>query len=304
MIGTVFWIFTLLFYSSALCRPARIRNDTYYRASRNDTYDRASPTPMSSVVVFGASYCDSSHAQKGYPYTSGRVTNGLVWPEYLAHQLDAQLHDYAYAGAKASPGSVPDTAQQMEKYISDLKSGNTHLGSGRVVHLVWVGINSINQIWQAGEGEAALEAEVERVHQQLNWLSNQPDLNKQMIFAEFVILTIPPLELIPNSVQFASRSKNPLGALDRVKALTSVYNRGLMKLQSDKIRVFDIVPFWSGIASNPKEYGFAHVKKACLGGGIVCHNPVAYMYWDSLHPTTKMHEIIAKQVHEYLGKIV
>ncbi|EGG07666.1 uncharacterized protein MELLADRAFT_62476 [Melampsora larici-populina 98AG31] len=124
------------------------------------------------------------------------------------------------------------------------------------------------------------------------------------IFAEFIVITIPPLELVPNSVQFASRSKNPLGSLDRVKDLTSTYNQGLMKLQSDKIRVLDIVPFWSDIASNPKEYGFAHVKKACLGGGKVCPNPVAYMYWDSLHPTTTMHEIIAKQVHGYLEKIV
>ncbi|KAH9816049.1 hypothetical protein DFH28DRAFT_1081906 [Melampsora americana] len=124
------------------------------------------------------------------------------------------------------------------------------------------------------------------------------------IFPEFVIITIPPLELVPNSVEFASRSTNPSRALQRVKSLTSTYNQGLMRLQSDEIRVLDIVPFWSGIASNPKEYGFAYVKTACLDGGKVCPNPMAYMYWDSLHPTTKMHEMIAKQVHGYLAQMV
>ncbi|KAG0139873.1 hypothetical protein CROQUDRAFT_694500 [Cronartium quercuum f. sp. fusiforme G11] len=121
---------------------------------------------------------------------------------------------------------------------------------------------------------------------------------------KFVVITLPPLELIPNSVQIASQSSDPSKALETVKLLTQTYNQGLMAMQSDTIHVLDIVPFWSTVKDHPSEFGFIHTTTACFSGqGEICNEPGTYIYWDSLHPTTKMHELIARRVQDFVRNL-
>lgn len=45
------------------------------------------------------------------------------------------------------------------------------------------------------------------------------------ISAGFVIITLPPLEVVPNSAQLVSKSSDPVTALDKIKALTRTFNQ-------------------------------------------------------------------------------
>jgi phospholipase/lecithinase/hemolysin len=52
---------------------------------------------------------------------------------------------------------------------------------------------------------------------------------------------------------------------------------------------------------NPQTYGItvSPVTKTCYNSttGSLCTNPSAYLYFDTLHPVTSVHAIIAKKVN-------
>jgi outer membrane lipase/esterase len=52
----------------------------------------------------------------------------------------------------------------------------------------------------------------------------------------------------------------------------------------------------------PQRYGLTDVMDPCFSGdeqtaGVVCNNPDAYLFWDSIHPTAAVHEILAEKVY-------
>jgi len=52
---------------------------------------------------------------------------------------------------------------------------------------------------------------------------------------------------------------------------------------------------------NPQTYGItvSPITKTCYSSttGSLCTNPSAYLYFDTLHPVTSVHAIIAKKVN-------
>ena len=61
------------------------------------------------------------------------------------------LIDYAYGGATINnsleAASVPAGADQTKTYLADVKSKSVTRGKGRVLHVVWNGINPLTAIW-------------------------------------------------------------------------------------------------------------------------------------------------------------
>ena len=58
--------------------------------------------------------------------------------------------------------------------------------------------------------------------------------------------------------------------------------------------IFSSWDLFTTVLDNPVRYGFKEEDRSKNGGGI---------WVDRLHPTTKMHEIIAKGIVEYLKSI-
>lgn len=63
---------------------------------------------------------------------------------------------------------------------------------------------------------------------------------------------------------------------------------------------FDVFSTFQDIVADPSAVGLANVTDACLGGTGICSNPDEYLFWDSVHPTTKGHQILADAVFERL----
>jgi phospholipase/lecithinase/hemolysin len=59
------------------------------------------------------------------------------------------------------------------------------------------------------------------------------------------------------------------------------------------VRLFDTFAFLSRVVRNPKAFGFKNATDAC--GAVVGANCANYVFWDGLHPTAAMHELIAAQ---------
>lgn len=85
----------------------------------------------------------------------------------------------------------PDTRSQTDQYIADLQAGAIDRGSGRVIHIWWVGINSMTMIWkQAIDQDPSLSSQavldhtntrvddqIAEVESQINRLRTEPDVN-------------------------------------------------------------------------------------------------------------------------------
>lgn len=98
------------------------------------------------------------------------------------------------AGATAydpnSDQSVPDTSQQVEKYLGDFRDGTTHPGTDRVLYVIWVGINTIDSIWKESEAEAMITTQVQHIGSQMeslvkNSLTNRYGLELAFLFCSW-----------------------------------------------------------------------------------------------------------------------
>ncbi|MCX7594884.1 MAG: SGNH/GDSL hydrolase family protein [Fischerella sp.] len=65
----------------------------------------------------------------------------------------------------------------------------------------------------------------------------------------------------------------------------------------------DINSLFNRVQATPGEFGFTNVTNACLVGTLddvaqgnfsVCSNPNDYLFWDGVHPSTRVHSIMAE----------
>ena len=113
----------------------------------------------------------------------------------------------------------------------------------------------------------------------------------------FLVVNSPDLGLSP------AFSGNPLK--NTVSALSQGFNTALEinlnEFATDNpqldIELFHVDDALKGLTANPSHYGFTNVTDPCLTNMGVCSDPSTYLFWDSLHPTTRTHEILAQQLY-------
>lgn len=257
---------------------------TSFHPYKREPYDTIKLKSYTAVVIFGASDCDDAHPRpqkynntlRGQPYFNGRFTNGPVFGEYLKKGIltgkNITLLNYAYGDATVSNTLVnvaaPDTASQTQSYINDVTQHRVRRrganGKGRVLHIFWIGINDVVQIWQdvitngtfsqlnslpqksniADRSEkqfhiarSRIKAEVAALMSQVSKIRNNEEVNK--ISGDILVLTLPPLEMLPNlfyhsrelASNFTLRDANQTSSAKAyqryIGELTAKYNRGI-----------------------------------------------------------------------------
>lgn len=136
--------------------------------------------------------------------------------------------------------------------------------------------------------------------------------------ADFLLVGIPPLEIVPTSayqVPSSYSKEKKAKALNFLKTITAQYNSELANFASQlnaevrskggKAVFYDLAGLFYDMHSNPKSYGITvSATSTCYnsGTGTLCGNPSAYLYLDSLHPTTSVHGVMAsKMTRSVLG---
>ncbi|KAH9811576.1 hypothetical protein DFH28DRAFT_431255 [Melampsora americana] len=255
-----------------------------FQPYKREPYDKLNLTSYTAVVIFGASDCDDAHPRpqrynntlRGRPYFNGRFTNGPVFGEYLTKGIatgkNITLLNYAYGDATVSNTLVnvaaPDTASQTHSYINDVTQNKVHRrgvnGKGRVLHIFWIGINDVVQIWQdvitngtfsqlkplpkkpyiVDRPEKHFKIARHRINDavaalmsQVSAIRNNHEVNK--IPSDILILTLPPLEMLPNlfyhsrelalnfTLHNANRTTSAKTYQRYIGELTAKYNRGI-----------------------------------------------------------------------------
>lgn len=258
-------------------------------------------TTGDSLSDLGRFYAATGNTLPPFPYFEGRFSNGPVWPEYLASLLDTELDpDCQLAMGGAMTGSdnfrslppnfvLPGFQQQITAVLD--KNGNDRVDP-RAIYTVWVGANDFFA-WLASGNPDPTNTILDGVANTINGVSDLADAGA----SHFVIINLPDLGMTPAAQAL------PPGAAGLLSLLSANYNalldQQLDQFEADRnvtivrINAFELI---NHVVANPDSYGLTNVTDMAVAGFPVA-DPDQYLFWDHVHPTTVIHEIIAETVY-------
>lgn len=270
---------------------------------------KAAELDFSEIYVFGDSLSDTGNFFKAStnifppspPYFEGRFTNGPVWVEYLAENLELTSNpdtNFAFGGAFTGVGSLADSQGNrflgLQQQIDNFTLANPS-GDPDALYVVWAGAN--DYIGRRAE---------DPVQPLLNLLDAVTSLTN--IGAENILIpNLPDLGKLPatRNTQFS----------DNLNQITALHNLGLkftigtldLFLKPDVNLVYlNLNPLFNKLITNPRRFGLTNVTDRCLSNTSitgVCSNPDEYLFWDGQHPTTTVHKILGDFATSKLNSI-
>lgn len=262
-------------------------------------------SPFKNILSFGDSLSDSGNlyaltggAFPPPPDFEGRKSNGILWNEYLAHDLGSELllkNNYSFIGAKTGTGNLdlnlPGTGflTQVDQYLADVGDTGAH---PQDLFIVGAGANDFFGFFlQAKENplDAGVDNTVEGIERLLVAgarhvvVLNVPDLGRTPLFA----FSTAPLS------EYAGLATSLSGEYNRQLAIAL---KGLEAEYPANIVMVDAYSIINQIQVDPSAFG--------LNNGLLPSNPSISapfgnpdpnksLFWDFVHPTTAGHRILA-----------
>lgn len=256
---------------------------------------------FSGLYSYGDSLSDAGNtnlatggALPGAGYYNGRYSNGPVWVERLAGYLGMPAaspsllggKNSAWAGAYTlSGGSVPPIAQQVAMFTG---AGGTYLPTDVVT--LWGGANDfllggqLNPTIPAGNVLGIITT-LAGAGAKTILLPNLPDLGD----TPALLSTNDPSSILGASMWTQGFNQT---LASQVSGLESTFGIDIVLL--------DIYAIGKAMKNNPGAYGFTNTTDAALLTGNAAFAD-QYLYWDSVHPTSGVHDIFAREGARLLG---
>ena len=254
--------------------------------------------PFSNLVVFGDSLSDTGNAyhQLGSlamnpdDYYDGRFSNGPVWVEYLADQLQlappvantintSNGRNYAFGGAWTDgSGFIQLFINDIDEQVSDyLNNDGGPTGDELIVLL-----GGANDFF---DGQTNPATPANNLTADINNLYNAGARN-------FLVVNLPLLGQTPDYL--GSADQNTLDNLSiqfNNLLADSIDNLG-NTLPGAAFFQVDAQALITDAINNPTAFGFTNVTSPALGHAGI--NPDQYLFWDGKHPTTRAHKLLAQ----------
>jgi thermolabile hemolysin len=291
------------------------------------------PPRFSNLYVFGDSFSDTGNAFQatggvlaappcGDRTTEHRTTehrrfaDDLIWIDYLADYLWLSLRpsasirpgegiNFAMGGATTGtdnlfPAAVPNLPelpglqQQIQAFTTSLKKKKADPDA---LYIIWAGVMDympfVNGIPQHTEPTVPIS----------NLTTAVKALSK--VGAKHILLVnVPDLDKMPQARQAAGGANASLtGVIAHNQALAEFIQR---PRTDTNLIGFDVNSVLNEIIADAKHFGFRNTTEACdrttehrtteQRGG----NPNEHVFWDMFHPTSRVHQLIARAALEAL----
>jgi phospholipase/lecithinase/hemolysin len=270
------------------------------------------------------------------PYAPGRFSNGDIWVDNLTNDLGIELSlfnsspnvnnsvNYTFGGATSGTenvGVVPiGLQQQLDKFNELVASQCSQKAFKNDLFFLWSGANDYFSFIQDDPTTPdVIETNFpQRGRETINAVLEVVDINikggiQDIIDAggeNIILFNLPDLDLTP-----LGQSLNKAGER-KLRQLTQKHNRRLDRLETNieaanpdvNIIQIDVNQLFDDIMDNPSEFGFTNVTDNFTGIDLYTGinqapangNPEDYFFFDSVHPTTAVHDIITDLVSEQL----
>lgn len=323
----------MFFTSTKLSDIQQICNDTisrksnkkithsFYQVASDNNYsfnytiwqnsnDNETNTDIDKIIAFGDSLTDTNNIYNASGWLmpnrnswfQGRFTNGYTWVEYLSKDLKIPSYNWAVGGSEGSikylilPG-INDQIQSWLNYMISAKNYDVK----KTLFTILIGGNdfvndnrNVNDV--INDVKTALVTLAQHGAKNI-FLMNLPDVTKSPVF---------------------HMGKNP----DDIHQKVIDYNNSLITLAKEintifpttNIMLFDTKSSLDKVITNPSLYGFTNTTDSCLNintdnvlNYTTTHNPrnictdaSKFVFWDTLHPTTATHYILANEALPFL----
>ena len=267
------------------------------------------------LFAFGDSLSDSGNA---YALTGGvyppsppyaqRESNGPVAVEWLAARLGitgfapstAGGTNYAIAGASTGTSNsvgLPGLSNTgIRSQVTNFTTSAPIFDPATALFFVWGGANDFIIAFDTGQNPLTTGA------QAILNLTNDIALLASVGAQHFLVLNLPDLGATP-----FGRAIDPLA----LTVLSQGFNAGLASALAGvetslglDIQEFDVFGLLHNVIVNPAAYGLINVTDPCFNGITMCAQPDQYLFWDSGHPTTRAHQLLADALFAMLPSAV
>jgi outer membrane lipase/esterase len=279
---------------------------------------RITPThagsPYLAIYAFGDSLSDvgnvfvgSRGTEPAPPYFQGRFSNGPIWLDYLAAQLRTgpmipsllSGKDYAfgsattgYAPTLSSPSLVPTFAQQVALF-----NAATHgVAPSSALYTVEIGGEDLlNVLLSGASGAEALALMRGAAATETTEIATLIGLGAR----NFLVGLLPDVGKAPSVTVLGPAASVKASALAAAYNIALVANlSGVIASRRANVYFLEVFSLVDIIVADPGAFGLSNVTDPCYvgpftGGGTVCSTPDQYLFWDSTHPTTAGHAIVA-----------
>ena len=236
-------------------------------------------------------------------FTGGQWSSpeGPSWPTLFAGRFGLTAtpslvpvptsNNYAWGGARTGvngdPTGAPWLDQQVAIYAASL-AGNP-AAEGTLVSIMIGGNDVANTLGD----QAALEAGITSI---ITQISNLYGLGVR----QFLIANVPDIGATP---RFQEIDAGAPGTAELATFWSAQWNAALAAALADLNlpgAVIDTFDFFS-FAKNPELLaGFANTTDACLTETSLCMDPASYFYWDTFHPSSTSHALLAEGLSQTL----
>ncbi|WP_016950144.1 CHRD domain-containing protein [Anabaena sp. PCC 7108] len=273
-----------------------------FSISNNIFSDPDAINPFDNFVIFGDSLSDTGNAYQASgntfplpPYYQGRFSNGLLWVDYLSQKLefsDESVKNFAFAGANTGvsnvidgfPIIIPGLLSQIEQFKT--VNANTPVGED-TLYVIWAGSNDFD----FPNPTADPVQSVTNIGNAITTLSTLGA--KEIVVANLTDLSARPLNINSNNTEDGRAF-----SIDFKNALSQEVNDLEPSLNID-ISVVDIFGLNDAVQANPEDYNFTNLTEPLISAtGDV--NPDEYAFWDDVHPTTRLHQLVSQRFAETL----
>ncbi len=264
------------------------------------------PPSIQALYIFGDSLSDTGNVYRATngtyppspPYFQGRFSNGQVWVEYLTQQLSIdQVNNFAIGGAttastgglspqedRANPSAnrVPGLLSQVQSFTQTVRNSQSGRLNSDALYVLWAGANDYLQ------GTIDPAVPVENITQAITLLIAE-GTNK------ILVVNLPDLGQLPATLNTANS--------EILSRLTEAHNRNLRRSFTQinqqnpdlQLVLLNVQHLYQTAIAQPSTYGFTNVTQSCAANVQLCRIPDQFLFWDTIHPTTAGHEIIAEQ---------
>jgi phospholipase/lecithinase/hemolysin len=254
---------------------------------------------------------DGSYARGGH-----HVTNGATWVEQLARGKGLSgntrpasrnpgkaASNYAVGGARASDYPCRfNLENQVNAYLTDFPET-----SADTLVVLEIGSNDVRDALASAAMNPTQSSEI--IATALNNVGIAVNTLYTKGARKFLLMNVPAVGETPAVKTLDSWIPGTAFAAD---TLAESFNFGLATLQSTlnsllpeiDIRILDIYSLLYEIIGDPASYGIVNTEDACVTPNLppfTCKKPDTYLFWDGIHPTKVVHDIVAQKAAEVIN---
>ncbi len=269
-------------------------NSTFTFTLPKDTFsDPDAVNPYKNLVIFGDSLSDTGNAYKASgntfppsPNYQGRLSNGLIWVDYFAPDLqftNQSIQNYAFLGANTGVSNtfgqitVPGLLTQIQQF----QTLNTNSIGKDGLYVIWAGTNDFLNL--ATDPTQAVTNAVTNISSAIATLA-------ELGAKEIVVGNLTDLGSLPGSIASNNVANARAISIGFNAALTQALTNLEPALNVD-LSLVDIFGLSTAVQANPANYKFTNITQPLITATNPV-NPDQYAFWDDVHPTTRLHQLV------------